>query len=234
MLEICDLDSNKFDALQKLMTLLENTSCISIRNSTINNLVETNVIVSHLTDIFGENFNIDIVNPKKYLKLFKIMPKSNIKLFDDPSMNRYVFISGNVQLFLPKKQNSPVFDTDEFNDFEQLGKTINIKDNKKIVKSFISNEIKLLLKNNEFQGILNDDLGIYQFPEYENNEKLNEEDCEVLVSYGFLNIDAEKYEVSLGKKDGEFWLFTTIDFDNISKVYILENVNKKNLDNILI
>lgn len=234
MLEICDLDANKFDALQKIISLLENASSISIRDGVINNLVETNIIVADLTSIFGPNFNIDIVNPKKYLKLFKTISKAKVKLYDDPSMNRYIITSSNIKLFLPKKQNAPLFDQSEFSDFQQLGKTITIKDNKRLIKSFISSEIKLLLKDNEFRGILNDELGIYQFSEYETPESLNEDDCEVLVSYGFLTIDSDKYEISLGKKNNEYWLFTTIDFDNISKMFILENVNKKNINNILI
>jgi hypothetical protein len=235
MLEVCELDANKFDALQKVITLLEDAPVISIRDGVINNLIETNIIIADLTAIFGNNFNIDIVNPKKYLKLFKTISKSKVKLYDDPSMGRYVITNNNVKLFLPKKQNTPIFDQSEFSDFQQLGESITIKDNKKTVKSFVTNDIKLLIHNNEFIGILNDELGIYKFPEYSTTDSdINEDDCEILVSYGFLSIDSEIYDVKLGTKDNNFWLFTTIDFDNISKIYILENVNKKNIDNVLI
>lgn len=235
MLEICQLDSNKFDALLKVITLMENAPVISIRDGVINNLIETNIIIADLTAIFGNTFNLDIVNPKKYLKIFKTMPKTKIQLYDDSNMNRYVIISGNTKLFLPKKQHSPLFDQSEFNDFNQLGEDISIKDNKKQIKPFLTNEIKLLIYENKFVGILNDELGMYKFQEYSSYEMdINEDDCEVLVSYGFLSIDAESYDIKLGKKGDHFWLFTTIDFDNLSKVYILENVNKKNIDNVLI
>ena len=73
MIELCELDTNKFDALQKVISIFENCEYILIRNGNINQTINTNFIVAHLQNMLGSDFNLDIINPKKYLRLFKLI-----------------------------------------------------------------------------------------------------------------------------------------------------------------
>lgn len=226
------IDQNKFETLQKILNLLENSDFISIKDSKINNIIGNNIVYCNLTSILGNNFNLDIINPKKYLKLFKSV-KSNFTLIEEDS--RYILYSNELKIFLPKKINTSSISFEDIGDLSEVGKLITIKDNKKIIKNLIGNPTKLLIHNNEFKGILEDNFGIYIFPEYnDNNEEINEENSKILMSYGFLNIDSNEYILKLGiDSSNKYWLLTQIKFDNIINLFTLENVNPKT-ENILI
>lgn len=233
MNEICELDSTKFDALQKVISIFENCDFILIRNGNINQTINTNLISANLSNMLGSDFNLDIINPKKYLRLFKLMVRKNIKLYDDTYMNRYIISNNEIKLFLPKKAGGNI--KPQLGNMTPVGEGITIKDNKKAIKNLIGvGEVKLLVHENQLKGILVDGTGIYQFPEYE-NDTFSEDDCELLVSYGFLSIDADEYTIYLGKdKSNNFWIHTAINIDDKNNIAVLENVTKKNLDNLLI
>lgn len=235
MIQLCELDINKFDTLQKIIQYLESCDHILIKNGVINHYVNTTIVSINLTEMLGDDFNLDIINPKKYSKLFKSMTRKNIKLYDDSDMSRYIISNNEVKLFLPKKVKSDEDGILKLDKLEPIGSPITIKDNKKSIKTFIgSNEVKLLIHNNQLKGLLVDEVGIYQFPEYENDE-FQESDCEMLVSYGFLNIDSSEYLIQLGKdKVGKYWIVTTVTFDSNVNLLSMENVCTKNIDNLLI
>jgi hypothetical protein len=230
-----NLDTNKFDALQKVFETFETCDFILIRNGKINHLVNTNIISVDLTMIFGNEFNLDVINPKKYIKLFKIMSKKNIKLIDEYDMRRFVILNDDIKLFFPKKHISSDLITDNITSLIPVGNRVHIKDNKKTIKNLIgSNIAKLLIHENQFKGILVEETGIYKFPEYINDD-IKEDNCEILNSYGFLGIDSSEYHIQLGKDNrNSYWIYTVINFETNIDVTILENVNKKNLDNMLI
>jgi hypothetical protein len=148
-------------------------------------------------------------------------------------MGRYIIANNEIKLFLPKKAGGG----SKFNlaNMSPVGEGITIKDNKKTIKNLIgTSEVKLLVHENQLKGILVDGTGIYQFPEYA-DDVFNEDDCELLVSYGFLSIDADEYSVYLGKdKSNNYWIHTAIKIDDHNDIAVLENVTKKNLDNLLI
>ena len=235
MIEICELDENKFEVLQKVVSILENADYVSIKNGVINNLVNTNIISLDLTNMLGVNFDLDIINPKKYIKLFKSMKKSNIKLFDDVEMKRFVISNGETKLFLAKRHENEFDKELNLDSLKPLGCNITIKNDKKLIKNLIgSNGVNLLLNENKLKGILIEETGIYTFPEYE-NEEISEDNSELLISYGFLSIDANEYNIQLGiDKKNNYWLYTIIEFENLSILTILENVKPKQMDNILI
>jgi len=233
MQEIYDLDAVKFDALQKVIGIFENCEFILIRGGNINQIVNTNIIIAHLSKMLGTDFNLDIINPRKYLRLFKLMIRKNIKLYDDSAMGRYIIANNEIKLFLPKKAGAG--SKVNLTNMVPVGEGITIKDNKKTIKNLIgTSEVKLLVHENQLKGILVDGTGIYQFPEYA-DDVFNEDDCELLVSYGFLSIDADEYSVYLGKdKSNNYWIHTAIKIDDHNDIAVLENVTKKNLDNLLI
>lgn len=235
MHEICDLDVNKFDALQKTLQLLESCEYILIRKGSIHHFVNTSIIIANLTSIFGNDFNLDIVNPRKYIKLFKLMTRKNIKLYDDSEMSRYVISNNEVKLFLPKRiqLNTPI--SNAAVKLDPVGNAITIKDNKKTIRNFIGNAgVKLLVHESQLKGILVDETGVYQFPEFP-SDNIDESNCELLISYGFLAVDADEYNVQLGKdSNNAYWLVTTINFETNINLILMENVNKKTIDNILI
>ena len=233
MLEICELDTIKFDSLQKIIGVLENCEYILIRDGKISQSINTNIISADLKDMLGDTFNLDIINPRKYLKLFKLMVRKNIKLYDDSQMGRYIIANNEIKLFLPKKSGNPPSFT--MPPMKPIGDQITIKDNKKTIKNLIgAGEIKLLIHEDQLKGILVEGTGIYQFPEY-SDDKFDENDCDLLISYGFLSIDAEEYIIHLGK-DGnkKYWIHTGMELDSNNNISMLENVTKKNLDNLLI
>ena len=233
MIEICDLDSTKFDSLQKIIGVLENCEYLLIRDGKINQSINTNIISADLKNMLGETFNLDIINPRKYLKLFKLMVRKNIKLYDDSEMNRYIIANNEIKLFLPKKSGSNTPFT--MPPMKGVGDKITIKDNKKTIKNLIGiGEIKLLIDEDQLKGILVEGTGIYQFPEYA-DDQFDENDCELLISYGFLSIDAEEYVIYLGKdNNNNYWIHTGMELDANNHISMLENVTKKNLDNLLI
>jgi len=233
MIEICDLDSTKFDSLQKIIGVLENCEYLLIRDGKINQSINTNIISADLKNMLGETFNLDIINPRKYLKLFKLMVRKNIKLYDDSEMNRYIIANNEIKLFLPKKSGSNTPFT--MPPMKGVGDKITIKDNKKTIKNLIGiGEIKLLIHEDQLKGILVEGTGIYQFPEYA-DDQFDENDCELLISYGFLSIDAEEYVIYLGKdNNNNYWIHTGMELDANNHISMLENVTKKNLDNLLI
>lgn len=236
MFQLCELDVNKFDALQKIVQFLENCEHVLIRNGSINHYVNSVIVSVDLTELLGDDFNLDIINPKKYTKLFKSMVRKNIKLYDDSEMNRYIISNNEIKLFLPKlaKTNSDNENL-RIDNLKPVGGAIKIKDNKKSIKTFIgSGEVKLLLHEKQLKGVLVDDVGIYQFPEHE-DDNFQESECETLVSYGFLNVDAAEYLVQLGKdSNSKYWLVTTINFESNINLLLMENVCKKDIDNLLI
>ena len=233
MIELCELDTNKFDALQKVISIFENCEYILIRNGNVNQTINTNFIIAHLQNMLGSDFNLDIINPKKYLRLFKLMVRKNIKLYDDTEMNRYIISNNEIKLFLPKKAGSNT--KFQQSNMTPVGEGVTIKDNKKTIKNLIgTSEVKLLVHEDQLKGILVDGTGIYQFPEYA-NDTFDEDDCEMLVSYGFLSIDADEYTIYLGKdKSNNYWIHTAIKIDDNNDIAVLENLTKKNLDNLLL
>lgn len=233
MLELCELDSPKFDALQRIITILESCEFILIRQGKIHHSINTNIISADLSNMLGTDFNLDIINPRKYLKLFKTMVRKNIKLYDDSEMSRYIISNNEIKLFLPKKAGN--INPPKLQEMKPVGVAINIKDNKKTIKNLIgTSETKLLIHENQLKGLLVEGTGIYQFPEFADDD-IDESNCEMLLSYGFLSIDSDEYFIHLGKDNSNnYWIYTLINIDANNQITMLENVTKKNLDNLLI
>jgi hypothetical protein len=183
--------------------------------------------------MLGADFNLDIINPRKYLKLFKSMVRKNIKLYDDSEMSRYIISNNEIKLFLPKKAGN--INPPKLQEMKPVGIAINIKDNKKTIKNLIgTSETKLLIHENQLKGLLVEGTGIYQFPEFADDD-IDESNCEMLLSYGFLSIDSDEYFIHLGKDNSNnYWIYTLINIDANNQITMLENVTKKNLDNLLI
>jgi hypothetical protein len=235
MFEICQLDNTKFEAFQKIINTLSTCDFFSIRNGKINHFINHIVIDTDLSSILGNDFSIDIIEPKKYTKLLKTFPKNNIKLFDDTGMQRFVLSSNNAKLFFPKKAGIKTIEDIGLN-LTPVGKPIEITDNtKKEIKNIIgTGEVSLLIHDNYFKGLLSPETSIYIFDDY-TSEDLSEDDCEIVISYGFMLLDSDKYKITIGKdRKNEYWMYTEIDFIDDIKFYLTENLVKKSINNILI
>lgn len=235
MFEICQLDNTKFEAFQKIINTLNTCDFFSIRNGKINHFINHIIIDTDLSSILGNDFAIDIVDPKKYTRLLKTFPKNNIKLLDDHDMQRFVLTSDNAKLFFPKKAGVKSIEDPNIK-LTPVGVPIEITDNtKKEIKNIIgTGEVSLLIHDNTFKGLLSPETSVYIFDDY-TSEDLSEDDCEIVVSYGFMLLDSDKYIITIGKdKKGEYWMHTTIDFIDDIKFYLMENLVKKSINNILI
>lgn len=234
--KICDLDDVKFEVLQKIIKILSDCEYFCIRNGKIEHFINHIIVSTDLSSILGDDFNIDIVNPKKYAKLLKPSNKSkNFELLEDNF--RYILTSGNVKVFLPKKANLQLASIGDIK-LSAIGSTIEISDNKQQIKNIIgTGEVTLIINDNKFKGLLSPD-GQYTFEDYLDDE-FSEEDSDLLIAYGFMIIDANSYKFQVGKrkqsditKSDEYWLFTSIKIIDDIEFNMLENLVKKNLTNI--
>lgn len=232
MLKLCDLDSTKLDKLSKLVTIMENCEYIAIRNGKINHMTNTAIISGDLNTIFGDTFDIDIINPKKISKLLKLMVRKNVTVYDDGEMHRFILSNNEMKLFLPKKQSIP--ETPKIK-ISSSNAPITIKDNKKTIRNFIgTTEVKLLIHEGKLKGLLVDDVGMYTFPEY-SDENVEENSCDIYVVYNFLPFESEEYTINVIKDTkNKMWLYTKIAFEENVSIFTLENINKKTIENLLI
>jgi hypothetical protein len=106
---ICQITPAKFDSFLKVLNVLvtdkaSNDSLI-IKESMITQNVSGAIVSSNIEDIFeGKKIDLQIINPKKYLKLFKTFRNNNdIFIMDDAENSRFIISNGEIRLFLPKQ-----------------------------------------------------------------------------------------------------------------------------------
>lgn len=246
---ICQISPAKFDSLLKVLSVLitdkSSNDSLIIKNSNITQNVSGAIISSNIEDIFeGKKIDLQIINPKKYLKLFKTFRNNNdIFIMDDPENSRFIISNGEIRLFLPKQIENLV-ESVKLPDLSNYEGACAIKIDKATrgIITNLANEAKFidyLIQEDNLKGIHVPDTAIYLFSDYINDlkaAKLDETNADLaLRSTSFLTIPAEDYEISIGKNptDGSYISVTNCNTGFI-KVDVYENLEVTTGGNILI
>jgi hypothetical protein len=209
---ICQITPAKFDSLLKVLNVLitdkgSNESLI-IRNSAITQSVSGSVINSDIHEIFdSDKINLQIINPKKYIRLFKNFRNNNdIFILDDIENSRFIITNGEIKLFLPKQVETLIEDV-KLPDLSNCSLICNTKIDKaarNMITSLANDAkyIEYLIQDSLFKGIHIPDTAIFLFNEYISDpkaSKLDETNADLtLRSTVIFPIQAEDYEISIG------------------------------------
>ena len=109
---ITEISPANFDNMTKILAVLckENNDTIMIRDSIIIQSNVDNIIQADMSQILknkkNETVSLDIIDPKKYVKLFsQFAGNNNIFIISDDENSRFIVTNGEIKLFLPKQDN---------------------------------------------------------------------------------------------------------------------------------
>jgi hypothetical protein len=238
----------KFDALIKILSLFDKSNeSIKISESTIIQPFQSAVAIADCSQLFDEQeVTLEIVQPKKYIKLLKnFRNNDNINIIDDGENNRYVITNNEIKLFLPKKAEVTTDDDDLLPNFEGSQVTYGINIDKETAKqlSGLSNDseyIEYLIQDNQLKGIHIPDTAIYLFANFLKDaeaKKLDETNADVMLKTGvFLSIPADDYGIEIGQlKDGRYFSITNCNTGLIQvSVKVIEILEETTGGNLLI
>ncbi|HOH58583.1 MAG TPA: hypothetical protein PLQ22_01055 [Bacilli bacterium] len=245
---ICQITPAKFDSFLKVLNVLvtdkaSNDSLI-IKESMITQNVSGAIVSSNIEDIFeGKKIDLQIINPKKYLKLFKTFRNNNdIFIMDDAENSRFIISNGEIRLFLPKQIENLVeaVKVPDLTNCEGLC-TIKIDKATRNIITGLSSEasyVDYLIQEDVLKGIHVPDTAIYLFSDYINDAKaakLDETNADLaLRSVAFLSIPAEDYEIAIGKRADGAYISVTNCNTGFIKVDVFESLEIATGGNILI
>jgi hypothetical protein len=132
----------KFDVLIKVLGLFDkSTDSIKIQNSNIVQKYGPAIVSADVTTLFDDqSIDFEIVQPKKYIKLFKLFKNNtNIDVIEDNANNRYIITNGEIKLFLPKQAVAATEDT-LLPDFEDCSLMFDVKIDKEASKQLMTEE----------------------------------------------------------------------------------------------
>lgn len=216
----------KFDIFTKVLDLFNKSNeSIKIKNNLIVQKFGPAVISSDITNLLEEDqqINIDIIDPSKYIKLFKnFRNNEDVKIIDDESNKRYIFTNDEIKLFLPKQVTEEENADDTLMpDFEDSESMFELKINKETSKQLIGlsknvNAVEYLVQDNKLKGIHIPETAIFLFSDYTKDPKaktLDETNAEQIFRTGiFLAVPAEDYIIYIGKlKNGNYFSYTDCD-----------------------
>lgn len=245
---ICQITPAKFDSFLKVLNVLvsdkSSNDSLIIKESMVTQNVSGAIVSSNIEDIFdGKKIDLQIINPKKYLKLFKNFRNNNdIFIMDDTENSRFIISNGEVRIFLPK-QIETLVEAVKLPDLSSSTGLCSIKIDKatRNIITGLANEaqyIDYLIQDDTLKGIHVPDIAIYLFSDYINDAKaakLDETNSDLaLRSVAFLSIPAEDYEIAIGKNpDGSYVSVTNCNTGFI-KVDVYENLEIATGGNLLI
>lgn len=236
---LCSMAPARFDAFVKVLGALDSSSSINVIKSEINQNINngTAILQANVNDIIND-LTLQILNPKKSLKLMKAIRGNNdVFIIDDEDNKRFIVTNGEIRAFLPKKIDDLTLDSSapSFDQINMMGKILSIdKDIRSIIVNLIdSPHVDLLVYGDQIKAVHIPDTAVYTFSEFL-SEKIDESNASMkLRCFSFLNIAGEKYQIALGEVAGKYWVGTIID-TGIATLTILENANIISDDNLLI
>ena len=205
-----------YDNMVKILQILNkenNDESITIKQSQIKQGQTDCVIEANIQEVLknknGEFVDLDIINPKKYIKLLEqFKSQDDIFIIQDNENSRYIVTNGEVRLFLPKQDDTNVqqdAQTFDMSGCETICQFEVDKDIRKIVKNLAKDQdyIDYLFQGGVVKAIHIPDTAIYTFPEYKGDpaaQALDETNTELaLRSSNFLPVDADIYTVYIIK-----------------------------------
>jgi len=245
---ICQISPAKFDSLIKVLNVLvsdkSSNDSLIIKDSTITQNVSGAIVSSNIEEIFeGKKINLQIINPKKYLKLFKTFRNNNdVFILEDAENSRFIITNGEIRLFLPKQIENLVEAT-KLPDLSSCVGLCSIKVDKATRNIIVGlanevNYIDYLIQEDLLKAIHIPDTAIYLFSDYVADAKatkLDETNAELaLRSIASFLIPAEDYEIAIGKQPDGSYISATSCNTGFIKVDVIENLELATGGNILI
>ena len=239
------LSPAKFDIFSKTLALFEkSTESIKIQKSNILQKFGPAIITADVTPIFDKEVDLEIVQPKKYIKLFKQFKNNlDINFIEDNSNNRYVITNDEIKLFLPKQASTEDEEDTLMPDFEGAEGLFEIKIDKEVSKQLIGlssdvNFVEYLIQNDKLKGIHIPETAIYLFNDYLKDpdaKTLDETNADLTLRTGvFLGVTAEAYAIQVGKlANGNHFSFTECDTGMV-KINVFETLEVTTGGNLLI
>ncbi|MBC8427585.1 MAG: hypothetical protein H8D97_01700 [Proteobacteria bacterium] len=227
---------NQWENLLDVLKPINNHGSINIRSSSIcqdiNNGVA--VLLADVKTLIGENIDLDIMNPNKHLKLFKLLENkdNDVDIYNDPNNSQYIATNGKIRVYLPKQIESIIPDKPGHDGLAPYGESIKLdKDDKKeidiIIKAESMDSTDLLIRNNQLMGFEVSGTGVYLFPGYTNESDLTSETADlVLKSFAFMIIPGEEFELFLGKYDGDKYTLITGINTGLTTISLYEDVDE--------
>lgn len=215
---ICQITPAKFDSLLKVLNVLKLDNSLIIQDSVISQSLSDAVITTNVSEIFGnDKINLHVINPKKYLRLFKnFKSNNNIYIIDDIDNSRFIVTNGEIKLFLPKQIETLVEEI-KIPDLSNYEPKYTIKIDKSARNIIVglatdASYIEYLIQDDLLKGIHIPETAIYLFSDYSSDpkaEKLDETNADLsLRSTASFVIPAEDYMLTIYKKDENYILLT--------------------------
>ncbi len=240
MNEICALDGDKFESLFKILSIFEKSEAITINSSTIKQQFNTATVTCNIKDIIGPGINLQILNPKKYIKLLKAFTKKSKKITISEDGERYVISNNEINIYCPKQIDKFSFLTPSLGNLEITGLGVDIrvdKDVRKTIKQLAADTdfVDLLIHRSQIKAVSIPETAIYKFDGYV-NEDIDDSNCDFrLRVYTIFEIEGETYNIALGiDKSDNYWVRSVID-TGLVQIAIDENaIRRDDLENMLI
>lgn len=245
---LCQISPAKFDSLLKVLSVLisdkSSNDSLVIKDSNITQSSSGAIISSNIEEIFeGKKINLQIINPKKYLKLFKTFRNNNdIFILDDVENSRFIINNGEIKLFLPKQIENLV-EAIQLPDLSNCTGICSIKVDKATRNIIVglaneSEYIDYLIQDDLLKAIHVPDTAIYLFNDYINDSKatkLDETNADLaLRCSAFFTIPAEEYEIAIGKQPDGTYISAMSCNTGFVKVDVIESLEVATGGNILI
>lgn len=214
--KLTTIQPDQWKNLEAVLKPLINQGSINIRQSEICQDINEGVAIltTNVSNLIGSNIGLDIMNPNKHLKLFKLLESTDtdVTIYDDSNNAQYIATNEKIRIYLPKHKEelSPAENKPDYTGLDQIGETITLdKANKKEIETIIKSDteadsVNLLIKDDQLMGFEVNETGVYLFPGYTHETNLSTQTADkVLKSYAFMIILGEEFEINLGKYQNE-------------------------------
>jgi len=233
------LSPAKYDAFLKVLSLMESDQPIYIRNSAVTQNINNSLAIAHtdLTPLLESQINLTIFDPKKYLRLLKVIKgDSDVYFISDDINKRIKVVNENINVTIPKEieELTENVELPDFTNFQPIGNPIELtSDHRNTIKVLKSDSdfVNLMIKDDQMVGIHIPETAIIIFDQFK-GLNMDESSADLLLkTYCFLPITADKYNLFLGKDltTNTYWLATICD-TNITNINIYESLNEYSED----
>jgi hypothetical protein len=236
---IATISTLNFDMLVKILGFLEKSGdTIVIKDSQINQSMSGAIITANVSKAFdNKKINLDILNPKKNIKLLKQFKNNNdVLIYKDENNKRFIITNGEIRLFLPQQVESLTESIGLPDNLSEAKWPYQIKIDKAASKQILglaseTNYIEYIIQDEKLKALHIPNTAIYIFNEYVGDPKtlkLDETNADILLrSDVFLPITAEEYQLAIGQLPGSSTYVSYVEcnlgFDDI-KVGIYEDL----------
>lgn len=245
---ICKLLPAEFDALRKILTILESDDIVTIVNSQICQQINngTAILSTDITKILNNrnDINLHIIYPKSFVKHTRnIKGPNDVLIIDDSERQSYKVTNGAHHVHCPKQIKELAEDATvpDLTNIQVMGTMLKLNSEQfKQSKDAITDSefIELLIHENQMKGVYVPRTTIsstYIFPDFVgtfNDEQQNNPQLK-LKCFSLFPINGEEVQIFLGQLEDKYWMKTKIN-TGIIEVDIYENIQPATDENLLL